>query len=107
MSVCVSILSPKNISETENFTKESCKIYRTLAIIRHTYEILSFFGATFIQVFDNFLIFKPWKLLLDATFIRVPIVRPTECYNMTENEVFYYVRQALLDCHISFDTLLY
>ena len=40
----------------------------------HLYKILRLFGATCIQVFDDFLIFKPWKLLLGATSIQVRLI---------------------------------
>ena len=40
----------------------------------HLYEILSLFGATCIQIFDDFFILKPWKLLLGVTSIQVRLI---------------------------------
>ena len=40
----------------------------------HLCGFLSFFGATFIQIFNDFLIFKPWKVLLGATSIQARLI---------------------------------
>ena len=43
--------------------------YKTLL-----YKILSHFAATCIQVFDDFLLFKPWKLILGANSIQERLI---------------------------------